>query len=95
MAIACGNPADLPSPRHAHRRAPRRNRWPRPVYATDPLGNPTKLAYNPAGQLLSVIDPLNNVGQFSYDLGDLIAVTDPLGRVNKKLLTLWAALKNE
>jgi len=49
------------------------------VVATDPMGQDTVLTYNPAGQPLTVTDPLDHTTQYRYALGDLVAVTDPLG----------------
>jgi len=45
-----------------------------------PLGDTTKFSYNPAGQPTTVTDPLGNQTQFTYDAGDLVAITDPLRR---------------
>jgi len=47
---------------------------------TDPLNNSTTFTYNVAGQPTSIRDPLNNTLQLTYETGDLVAVTDPVGR---------------
>lgn len=48
------------------------------------LGHKTTLNYNAEGQPLTVTDPLNQVTQFSYDLGDLVSITDPLNRTTTR-----------
>src|SRR5262249_56655116 len=57
-----------------------------PIVITDPLGHDTVLTYNAAGQPLSLTDPMDHTLQFSYSLGDLTAVTDPLGRTSTRFV---------
>lgn len=47
---------------------------------TDPLSNQVGFAYNAAGQPTSVTNGVSKTTQFAYDLGDLVEITDPLGR---------------
>jgi YD repeat-containing protein len=53
-----------------------------PVSQTDALGNVTTLQYDTPPNLARVIDPLGNQTSFTYGLGLLASVTDPLGRVS-------------
>jgi RHS repeat-associated protein len=50
------------------------------IAIVNPLGNSASMAYNSAGQPVSVTDPVGNTSQFGYDSGDLVGITDPLGR---------------
>ena len=50
-----------------------------PMVITDPLGRQTTLTYNSAGQPLTVTDAANDKTQFSYLLGEIASITDPLG----------------
>ena len=49
---------------------------------TDPLNHQTTLTHNTAGQPLSVTDALQHTLQFTYNAGDLVAITDPLGKTS-------------
>ena len=53
---------------------------------SDPLNHQTTITYNAAGQPLSVTDALQHSVQFSYDSGDLVAITDALGRTGARLV---------
>jgi RHS repeat-associated protein len=48
---------------------------------TDPLGHKITNTYNTAGQLTKFTDALGNTTQYAYSGGDLVQITDPLGRV--------------
>ncbi|HEV8441136.1 MAG TPA: RHS repeat-associated core domain-containing protein [Methylomirabilota bacterium] len=48
------------------------------ISITSPLAERTTLSYDRAGQPLTITDPAGTT-RFTYDLGDLVAVTDPLG----------------
>ena len=55
-----------------------------PASMTDPLGNETTLTFNSEGQPLSVTDSVSDTTQFGYALGDLSAITDPLGNTQRR-----------
>jgi len=44
------------------------------------------LAVDGQGQPFIIKDPLNNITTFTYELGDLISVKDPLNRETKRML---------
>jgi RHS repeat-associated protein len=53
---------------------------------TYPLSHAPTLAYNTAGQPISVSDPLGNTTTFEYDtVGNLISTTDPVGNRTERL----------
>jgi RHS repeat-associated protein len=52
---------------------------------TDPLSHQTTLTYNAAGQPATVTTPAGTT-QFSYAGGDLVGVTDPLGRTRTQYI---------
>lgn len=47
---------------------------------TDPLGNATRYSYNGVGQVTTITNALGKALALTYSQGDLVAVTDPLGR---------------
>ena len=51
------------------------------VNSTDPLSQTTAFAYDNSGELTSLTDPLGNSTLLSYNNGDVVSTTDPLGRV--------------
>ncbi|MGH2693920.1 MAG: RHS repeat-associated core domain-containing protein [Actinomycetota bacterium] len=53
---------------------------------TDARGKQTTLTYNPAGQPLTVTNPLSETTTFAYELGDLTAVTNPLGETTSRFV---------
>ncbi len=50
------------------------------------LSTTTTITVNNAGQPLTIKDPLNNITTFTYELGDLVKVKDPLGRETQRIL---------
>ncbi len=56
------------------------------VTITNPLSQQTTMAYNANGQPVSVTNPLNHTLQFTYNNGDLVALTDHLGRTGTRLI---------
>jgi RHS repeat-associated protein len=61
---------------------------------TDAENHTTSFTYNPAGQPLTITDPLSNVMTFTYALGDLIKVNDPLNRETQRILDAAGRLRN-
>lgn len=54
---------------------------------TDPLGNLlVRLTYNEFGQPVTATNGAGHTTTYTYDLGDLAAVTDPLGRTTQAFL---------
>lgn len=53
---------------------------------TNALSKVTTITVNAQGQPLTIKDPLNNITTFTYALGDLISVKDPLNRETKRML---------
>jgi YD repeat-containing protein len=53
------------------------------VAATDALSHQTTLSYTASGQPLTVTTPAGT-RTFSYDGGDLVGITDPLGRTTTR-----------
>jgi len=53
---------------------------------TDPLTHQTTLTYTPQGQPLTVTTPAGQT-QVGYDGGDLVSVTDALGRTTTRFIT--------
>jgi RHS repeat-associated protein len=53
---------------------------------TDALGNETTFECNDEGQLTSILNPENEETKLSYEHGDLVAVTDPLGRTTRQFV---------
>ncbi|NGZ11957.1 MAG: RHS repeat protein [Nitrospira sp. LK70] len=51
---------------------------------TNALSKTTTITVNSQGQPLTIKDPLNNITTFTYELGDLISVKDPLNRKTQK-----------
>jgi RHS repeat-associated protein len=56
----------------------------RPTSITDGLGNIWPIVANPDGTIASMTDPLSHTTTFAYDRGDLVRITDPLGRVTTR-----------
>jgi YD repeat-containing protein len=54
------------------------------LIATDPLRHKTTYEYNSSGQPTVVKNALEKSTTFSYTLGDLTSVADPLGRTTKQ-----------
>jgi YD repeat-containing protein len=52
---------------------------------TDPLSHQTLLTYSPQGQPVTVTTPAGTT-TFSYDGGDLVSITDPLGRTTTRFV---------
>ena len=52
----------------------------------DPLDRETTSTYNGAGQATSTKNSLDHTTRFTYELGDLIAVQDPLGRTSRQVV---------
>jgi RHS repeat-associated protein len=61
---------------------------------TNALNKTTTLTVNPQGQPLTIKDPLNNITTFTYELGDLISVKDPLNRETKRMLDAAGRLRS-
>ncbi len=49
---------------------------------------------NGAGQPLTITNPLNHVTTFTYELGDLVKVKDPLNRETQRILDAAGRLRN-
>lgn len=60
---------------------------------TNALNKITTITVNTQGQPLTIKDPLNNITTFTYELGDLIAVKDPLNRETKRMLDAAGRLR--
>src|SRR5574338_167471 len=52
----------------------------------DALNHKISFLFNPAGQVTSVTDPLQHTTTFEYAGGDLVKMTDPLGRVTQRFV---------
>ena len=61
---------------------------------TNALNKVTTITVNTQGQPLTIKDPLNNITTFAYELGDLIAVKDPLNRETKRMLDAAGRLRS-
>jgi RHS repeat-associated protein len=55
------------------------------ITATDPLNNQTTFAYNPYGQRVAVTTAVGTT-QFTYEIGDLVAITDSLGNITRRFV---------
>ena len=53
---------------------------------TDPLNHTTTITPHATGQPAAIQTPLNHTTQLTYDAGDLVATTDPLGRTTTRFL---------
>jgi RHS repeat-associated protein len=53
---------------------------------TDPLNHTTTITPHPTGQPAAIQTPLNHTTTFTYDAGDLVTITDPLGRTTQRFL---------
>ena len=47
---------------------------------TNALGKTTTVTSGSTGQPTAIADPLGNTTQFGYTAGDLVSITDPMGR---------------
>ncbi|NGZ12119.1 MAG: RHS repeat protein, partial [Nitrospira sp. LK70] len=61
---------------------------------TNALNKTTTITVNSQGQPLTIKDPLNNITTFTYELGDLIEVKDPLNRETKRMLDAAGRLRS-
>jgi RHS repeat-associated protein len=61
---------------------------------TNALNKVTTITVNPQGQPLTIKDPLNNITTFTYDLGDLVKVKDPLNRETQRMLDAAGRLRS-
>jgi len=64
------------------------------VNHTTTFGYGTTLTVDDQGQPLTIKDPLNNITTFTYNLGDLISVKDPLNRERKRMLDAAGRLRS-
>ena len=55
-----------------------------PAAITDPLNHQVTLDWNPLGQLVSFADAAGDTVNFTYQLGELATITDPLGNVTRR-----------
>ncbi|MBI2526320.1 MAG: Ig-like domain-containing protein [Candidatus Rokubacteria bacterium] len=62
-----------------------------PTTITSPLGVATTLTWTAAGQPLTITTPAGTT-QLGYDLGDLVTITDPLGRITTRFTDLAGRL---
>jgi RHS repeat-associated protein len=46
----------------------------------DPLNDQMAFTYDGNGEMLSSVNPLGNITQFAYSNGDVVSITDPIGR---------------
>jgi len=53
---------------------------------TDPLGHETKIEYNGDGQPIAVTEPDGESTKLSYEAGDLVSVTNPLGNTTSRFV---------
>ncbi|MEQ1627965.1 MAG: RHS repeat-associated core domain-containing protein [Nitrospira sp.] len=58
------------------------------------LSTTTTITVNSAGQPLTIKDPLNNITTFTYELGDLVKIKDPLNRETQRILDAAGRLRN-
>ncbi|KAF4516168.1 hypothetical protein B566_EDAN000406 [Ephemera danica] len=61
---------------------------------TNALNKTIIFTVNPAGQLLTIKDPLSNVTTFTYEQGDLVKVTDALNRESKRFIDIAGRLRS-
>jgi len=64
------------------------------TFGCNTKGNLTTITVNTQGQPLTIKDPLSNVTAFTYELGDLISVKDPLNRETKRMLDAAGRLRS-
>jgi RHS repeat-associated protein len=50
---------------------------------TDALGHETTFTYNAAGQPLTIMNDVSETTQFGYERGELVSLTDPIGRITR------------
>jgi len=58
------------------------------------LSTTTTITVNNAGQPLTIKDSLNNITAFTYELGDLVKIKDPLNRETQRILDAAGRLRN-
>lgn len=58
------------------------------------LNKTTTITVNTAGQPLTIKDPLNNITTFTYEVGDLVKIKDPLNRETQRILDAAGRLRN-
>ncbi len=58
------------------------------------LSTTTTITVNNAGQPLTIKDSLNNITTFTYELGDLVKIKDPLNRETQRILDAAGRLRN-
>ena len=56
--------------------------------------DPNGITVNAQGQPLTITDPLNNQTTFTYQLGDLVKVKDPLNRETQRMLDAAGRLRS-
>jgi RHS repeat-associated protein len=61
---------------------------------TNALNKTTTITVNNAGQPLTIKDSLNNITTFTYELGDLVKIKDPLNRETQRILDAAGRLRN-
>ncbi|MDI3465366.1 MAG: Rhs family protein [Nitrospira sp.] len=61
---------------------------------TNALSKTTTITVNTQGQPLTITDPLSNQTTFTYQLGDLIKVKDPLNRETQRMLDAAGRLRS-
>jgi RHS repeat-associated protein len=61
---------------------------------TNALGKITNIDVNSQGQPTKITDPLGNITTFTYELGDLISVKDPLNRETKRMFDAAGRLRS-
>ena len=61
---------------------------------TDPLGHEATFEYNSDGQLTSLKDPEGNETKYSYEAGDLVGVTNPLGNTASRMIDALGRMRS-
>ena len=61
---------------------------------TNALNKTTTITVNTQGQPLTITDPLSNMTTFTYEVGDLVKVKDPLNRETQRILDAAGRLRN-
>ena len=56
------------------------------ISITNALNDEMSFEYNPVGQIISMTDGMENTTRWTYDGGDLISITNPLGHVSRRFV---------